>query len=102
MFNNELINLSLWDTAGAEDYDRLRPLSYPSTDVFLLCFSINNSASFELIQSKYLPEIKHHCPSARIVLCGNKLDLKNDCDIEALSSRGKQIVSTQQGIYHFD
>ena len=38
--------------AGQEDYDRLRPLSYPSTDVFLVCFSIVNPASFENIKEK--------------------------------------------------
>ena len=37
---------------GQEDYDRLRPLSYPSTDVFLVCFSIVNPASFENIKEK--------------------------------------------------
>ena len=39
------INLGLWDTAGQESYDRLRPLSYPKTDVFLLCFSITSPTS---------------------------------------------------------
>lgn len=35
------VQLALWDTAGQEDYDRLRPLSYPKADVFLVCFAID-------------------------------------------------------------
>ena len=31
MFDGRPISLGLWDTAGQEDYDRLRPLSYPQT-----------------------------------------------------------------------
>lgn len=46
------ISLGLWDTAGQEDYDRLRPLSYPQTDVFLICFSIVAPASFENVKNK--------------------------------------------------
>jgi cell division control protein 42 len=45
MFHNSPYHLSLWDTAGQEDYDRLRPLSYPGTDVFLICFSIDSHES---------------------------------------------------------
>ncbi|KAK9886231.1 hypothetical protein WA026_015753 [Henosepilachna vigintioctopunctata] len=47
------IYLSLWDTAGQEDYDRLIPLSQPQTDVFLICFSFVNPASFENVRAKY-------------------------------------------------
>ena len=37
---------------GQEDYDRLRPLSYPQTDVFLVCFSVVSPASFENVKEK--------------------------------------------------
>lgn len=47
---------------GQEDYDRLRPLSYPQTDVFLVCFSVTSPASFENVKEKWFPEVHHHCP----------------------------------------
>ena len=53
-------SLGLFDTAGQEDYDRLRPLSYPETDVFLVCFSVVSPSSFENVKEKWYPEIKHH------------------------------------------
>ena len=52
MVDGKPINLGLWDTAGQEDYDRLRPLSYPQTDVFLICFSIVSPPSFENVRTK--------------------------------------------------
>ena len=54
---NEPYTLGLFDTAGQEDYDRLRPLSYPQTDVFLVCFSIVAPASFENVKEKWFPEV---------------------------------------------
>jgi len=47
----------LWDTAGQEDYDRLRPLSYPDTDVILMCFSVDSPDSLENIPEKWTPEV---------------------------------------------
>ena len=73
-FNSSLfeVELALWDTAGQEDYDRLRPLSYPDTDVILMCFSIDSPDSLENIPEKWSPEVRHFCPNVPIILVGNK------------------------------
>ena len=52
MVDGKTISLGLWDTAGQEDYDRLRPLSYPQTNVFLICFSLVSPPSFENVRTK--------------------------------------------------
>lgn len=44
--------MALWDTAGQEDYDRLRPLGYPDTDGFFICFAIDSPASLDNVQEK--------------------------------------------------
>jgi len=64
----EPYTLGLFDTAGQEDYDRLRPLSYPSTDVFLVCFSTVLPSSFENVKEKWAPELKHRCPKTPFLL----------------------------------
>jgi len=46
------VELALWDTAGQEDYDRLRPLSYPNSHVILICFAIDSPDSFDNVQEK--------------------------------------------------
>ena len=63
MVDGKPISLGLWDTAGLEDYDRLRPLSYPQTDVFLICFSIVSPPSFDNVRAKVckLPSLVTSC-----------------------------------------
>eukprot|EP00300_Choanocystis_sp_HF-7_P017521 c19755_g1_i1.p1 GENE.c19755_g1_i1~~c19755_g1_i1.p1 ORF type:complete len:188 (-),score=56.22 c19755_g1_i1:173-736(-) len=74
--------LGLWDTAGQEDYDRLRPLSYPNTDVFLLCYAVNNRTSFENVKTMWAKELRHFIGKAPtpIVLVGTKADTALSCN----------------------
>ena len=92
------VELALWDTAGQEDYDRLRPLSYPDTDVIVMCFSIDSPDSLHNILKKWTPEVKHYCPNVPIILVGNKKDLRNDPAIVSELSKMKQSpVNTADG-----
>ena len=94
--DGNLINFALWDTAGQEEYSRLRALSYPETDVFLLCFSVVSPSSFENIKSKWHPEILHHCPEATTMLVGTKIDLREDKEtLETL--KGEKLPTHESG-----
>ena len=86
------MELALWDTAGQEDYDRLRPLSYPDTDVILMCFSIDSPDSLENIPEKWTPEVRHFCPNVPIILVGNKKDLRNDENTKRELMKMKQVI----------
>lgn len=90
------VNLGLWDTAGQEDYNRLRPLSYRGADVFLLAFSLISKASYENVSKKWIPELKHYVPSVPIVLVGTKLDLRDDKQFFS-DHPGAAPITTAQG-----
>ncbi|XP_070781818.1 rho-related GTP-binding protein RhoB-like isoform X2 [Enoplosus armatus] len=81
-----------------EDYDRLRPLSYPDTDVILMCFSVDSPDSLENIPEKWVPEVKHFCPNVPIILVANKKDLRNDENVKNELSRLKlEPLKTEDG-----
>jgi Ras-related C3 botulinum toxin substrate 1 len=79
MVDGKVIRLGLWDTAGQEDFDKLRPLSYANTDIFIVCFSLVSRVSYDNIKSKWIPELKIHCPLTKYILVGTKSDLRNSC-----------------------
>ena len=84
-----IVPVGLWDTAGQEDYDRLRPLSYASADVFLACFTVTTRSTLDNIENKWIPELKHYGRKVPIILVGCKKDLR--------TGKGGNFVSTEEG-----
>ena len=98
MIGDDPYTLGLFDTAGQEDYDRLRPLSYPQTDVFLVCFSVTSPASFENVKEKWFPEVHHHCPGVPCLIVGTQIDLRDDQSvIEKLARQKQRPIQIEQG-----
>jgi len=93
------VNLGIWDTAGSDAYDALRPLSYTGTDVFIICFSIFSPSSFENVIKKWYPEIRQHMDTIPpLVLVGTKADLRaKQGAIDALRASGEEPVTTEMG-----
>jgi len=90
------IELELWDTAGQEEYDRLRPLSYRNTDIFLIVFSVASSVSYDNIKVKWRPELLHYSRDTPFILVGTMSDLRESGGTGASGLEGNP-VSRQQG-----
>ncbi|XP_034954879.1 rho-related GTP-binding protein RhoF [Zootoca vivipara] len=90
--------LHLYDTAGQEDYDRLRPLSYQSTNVVLICYDVMNPTSFDNVLIKWSHEVNHFCRGIPIVLVGCKTDLRKDKEqLRKLRSVQQEPITYIQG-----
>lgn len=93
-FGETLLSVGVWGTAGQEEYDRLRPLSYCGTDVFLICFDVVSHTSFANVTTRWRPELQKYCPKAKFVLCGLKIDLRTDADTLIKLARVHQVPIT--------
>jgi len=97
--DNQQIELSLWDTAGQEEFDRLRTLSYADTHVVMMCFSVDNRDSLDNIDSKWMQEILEHCEGVKIVLVALKCDLREDTQvIRNMQRYGEKPVTYEEGL----
>ncbi|CAG7853392.1 GTP-binding protein rhoA AltName: Full=Rho1 protein homolog; Flags: Precursor [Serendipita indica DSM 11827] len=94
------LELDIWDTAGSEDYDHLRPLSYPYSHVVLICFSIGSPDSLDNVEEKWVPEVLHFCsePKVPYLIIGCKKDLRGDSrTLETLQRYKLEPVTPEQG-----
>ena len=73
-------------------------MSYPQTDVFLVCFSVTSPASFENVREKWFPEVHHHCPGVPCLIVGTQTDLRDDPSVrEKLAKQRMQPVRKEDG-----
>ncbi|KAK4693332.1 hypothetical protein P7C71_g4043, partial [Lecanoromycetidae sp. Uapishka_2] len=101
--DNVHIELSLWDTAGQEEFDRLRSLSYDDTHTIMLCFSVDSKDSLENVESKWVGEIAENCQGVKLVLVALKCDLRergSDEEDEAGTRAGREkvMIDYKQGL----
>ncbi|KZT03185.1 ras-domain-containing protein [Laetiporus sulphureus 93-53] len=68
---------ALWDTAGQEEYERLRPMSYSKSHVILIAFAIDTPDSLENVTVKWIEEVRSICgPTIPVLLVGCKSGLR--------------------------
>ncbi|KAI1125242.1 P-loop containing nucleoside triphosphate hydrolase protein [Nemania abortiva] len=92
------VKLTIQDTPGSEDYDRLRAIFYPNTDLVLICFQIDNPDSLDNIEEKWIKEVLHFCPKVPYILIGLRKDLRFDPEtLEDLQKTGQRPVSPEEG-----
>lgn len=88
------VELDLWDTAGQEEFDRLRALAYENTHTVMLCFSVDSPSSLDNVQTKWLPEVKRNCPQASVVLVALKCDLREETEYKGKDGGGSGDATT--------
>uniref|UniRef100_A0A0B6XYF3 Small monomeric GTPase n=1 Tax=Arion vulgaris TaxID=1028688 RepID=A0A0B6XYF3_9EUPU len=94
----EAYTLCLYDTAGQTEYDRLRPLAYTHTHVFIVCFSVISPSSLENVKQKWIPEVIRYCPTTPILLVGTQTDLRNDIqELKQLAKNKQKPLSLEDG-----
>ncbi|KAF7188727.1 GTP-binding protein rho2 [Pseudocercospora fuligena] len=92
------VQLALWDTAGQEDYERLRPLAYSQAHVILIAFSVSSPDSLHNITTKWHPEVLERCPNVPIILVGLKKDLRDDpVAQEEMRKRSEKFLTFEEG-----
>ncbi|KAI5242643.1 hypothetical protein E4T43_04587 [Aureobasidium subglaciale] len=97
--DNVHVELSLWDTAGQEEFDRLRSLSYDDTHAIMLCFSVDSPDSLENVESKWVAEIAENCPGVKLVLVALKCDLREQANDDEESAEPKRpMIDYKRGL----
>ena len=88
---NETYTLGLFDTSVNYQQD------LSNTDVFLLCFSLDNPVSLQNAKEKWFTIIKMNNRKANIILVGLKSDMENVINTNLSSKKLGEIVAKELG-----
>lgn len=108
--DSTLVHLSLHHCPGQEDYDRLRQLYYPGTDVLLVCFSVDSPESLENAELRHFSEVQHYCPGVPVILVATRIECRDDqytCKLLAktnqkpLTTSDGRAVADRLGVYAY-
>lgn len=92
------VQLALWDTAGQEEYERLRPMSYSKSHVILIAFALDTPDSLENVETKWIEEVRSICgPTIPVILVGCKADLRPSPDHPNTPDNPCPWVTREQG-----
>lgn len=92
------VQLALWDTAGQEDYERLRPLAYAKAHVILIGYSVDTPDSLDNVKHKWVEEATERCPGVPIILVALKKDLREDpLAVEEMRKKSQRFVTKHEG-----
>ena len=96
------VDAQLWDTAGQEEFERIRILGYENTTCFIVCFCVADFVTFENVKRLWLPELRRHNPDSKILLVGTKSDLRKPKETKRRGSErtGKTTRNKQINNYH--
>ena len=79
VIDGQPVTMEVWDTAGQEEYDRLRPLMFPDTDAFLICYNVADRNTFDLVPTKWAKDVKKYSSKSNIILVGKQRLTKSMC-----------------------
>ncbi|KAK7472995.1 Rho GTPase [Stygiomarasmius scandens] len=92
------VQLALWDTAGQEEYERLRPMSYSKSHVILIAFALDTPDSLENVETKWIEEVRSICGSnIPVILVGCKADLRPSPDHPNTPDNPSPYVTREMG-----
>jgi len=92
------ITFQLFDTAGQEQFNVIRRLAYPQTNIFLLCFNLVDQISFQNVKEKWVPELREFAPKIPIILVGLQSDERNVHPMKwSQGSQKSKPIKTEEG-----
>lgn len=96
------VEMGLWDTAGSDEYSDMRVMSYPDTNVFLICFDLTSRESYNNVKTKWRPEIDAFSKDIPVLIVGTKLDMRANAPGAISEEEGKKLAQETNAVGYIE